>query len=267
MCFLHLKNKVLLILLLNTSMYYSQTYFNKLFGLPKPFADIAVPAPIEIKGEGYIHSYLPWNYQTGEMQIVFQKLNYSGDTLWRKVYGKSGMQYASTYIISTIDSNYAMGGYTFEVNDTTMYFYLLKVNPNGDSIWSKKYPPLAKARVVNSTMVKQTIDKGYILCGARQPYTTTGNPLAADIFVVKTDSMGNMQWSKQYGGSGHDVATSVIQTPNKGFLIGGYSSGSSSSDNDTYLLKTDSVGTFIWDTVYGEWGYNDGSNKMIELKD
>lgn len=245
---------------------FSQIRFSKLYGFSPPYADASFSSAIDVPSEGYIFPFASWNYQNGEQRLVVQKINYKGNTLWEKIYAKQGVQYVPVNMIKNDEGNYIIAGYYYKLTDTTMYFYLLKVNSNGDSLWSKKYPPITKARAVNSTMVKQTSDKGYILCGERQPYDTFGNPLVADIYIVKTDSLGNMQWNKQFGGSGHDVATSVIETANKDFLIGGYSSSYGANNLDIYLLKIDSTGKFLWDKTY-DYGYDEASSGMIRLKD
>ncbi|MCH8318215.1 MAG: hypothetical protein IIA88_06925, partial [Bacteroidetes bacterium] len=93
--------------------------------------------------------------------------------------------------------------------------------------------------------VKQCKDNGYIIAGSTRNFGVGPE----DVYLVKTDSSGNVQWSKTYGGLGA-AGTSVLQTRDEGFIITG---GYGSNGIDVFLLKTDKTGNLLWSKTLG-WG-------------
>jgi hypothetical protein len=122
------------------------------------------------------------------------KTNSNGDTLWTRSYGGSGGEIAFAGQ-QTTDGGYILAGYT--TSFAAQYgnnIYLVKTNSNGDTLWSKTFGDY----VVNSqdiaTDVHQTTDGGYIITG----YTATLGSGTMDIYLIKTDSLGNSgchQWN------------------------------------------------------------------------
>ncbi|MEO8086667.1 MAG: T9SS type A sorting domain-containing protein [Bacteroidota bacterium] len=109
----------------------------------------------------------------------------------------------------------------------------------------------------------QTTDGGFILGGfslsglngdKSQP-SRGGN----DYWVVKTDMNGIKQWDKRFGGSLSDYLTSVQQTRDGGYILGGNSLSGSNGDksqpgrglNDYWIVKLDSTGVKEWDKRFG----------------
>jgi len=95
--------------------------------------------------------------------------------------------------------------------------------------------------------IKQTVDGGYIIAGTYSQFD------AYDVYLAKTDGLGNLQWSKVFTRAGWDEGHSVQLTTDGGYIIAGYASG------NLYLLKTDGAGNLVWektfDTGYSECGY------------
>lgn len=108
--------------------------------------------------------------------------------------------------------------------------------------------------------VIQTNDGGYIAVGATlsSDIIPLGNYHGDyDVYVVKTNNLGNIEWQKTIGGSGYDVGISIIETNDNGYIIAGYTSSSDgdiTSNNgqfDGLVIKLDSIGTIIWQKTYG----------------
>ena len=92
-----------------------------------------------------------------------------------------------------------------------------------------------------------TLDGGYALAGFTYSYGA-GN---CDMYLVKTDADGNMEWEKTFGGDGWDFAYALVQTEDAGFLLVGYTTSFGSQDKDIYLVKTDADGNEEWTKRYG----------------
>jgi len=95
--------------------------------------------------------------------------------------------------------------------------------------------------------VVQTSDGGYALGG----YTMSSGSGGADVWLVKADASGDLQWNKTYGGAQNDVASSVISTSDGGFLLIGYTLSFGAGSYDFWLVKTDASGNMQWNQTYG----------------
>ena len=110
-----------------------------------------------------------------------------------------------------------------------------------------------------ASSVKQTLDGGYIVVGSS--YSNDGDVTAnngnSDYWLVKLDANGTIQWEKNYGGSGDDFASIVVQTYDKGYFIAGRTNsndgdvGINLGGSDVWVLKTDSLGNIQWKNSYG----------------
>jgi hypothetical protein len=89
----------------------------------------------------------------------------------------------------------------------------------------------------------------------------------SDVFLIKTDSLGDTLWTRTYGGSGSDYASSVRQTADGGYVLAGITNSFGAGGVDFYLVKTDSLGDALWtrtcggdnhDIAYSVWQTTDG---------
>lgn len=107
--------------------------------------------------------------------------------------------------------------------------------------------------------VQKTRDGGYIIAGI---WGMDENGEGGDLYLLKTDSSGNVLWTKTYGGDGEDGGYSVQQTKDGGYIIVGYTSSFGALGEDLWLLKTDEKGDTLWTKRYG--GVDDESGKEVQ---
>ena len=103
--------------------------------------------------------------------------------------------------------------------------------------------------------VRQTSDGGYIIVGDTEP---SGISTIKDVWLIKTDSSGNVAWNKTFGGSASDKARSVQQTSDGGYIIAGYTYSYGAGSTDVWLIKTDSSGNVAWHQAFGGSNYDRG---------
>ena len=167
----------------------------------------------------------------GNADYYLIKTDTSGIPAWAKTFGTANTDEACD-IEQTADSGFIMAGYTVN-NSLDTNVYLVKADKTGSLQWS---------RIIGSSTatefgisVKQAADKGYAIAGTTRNYSGG----STDALLLKTDSLGNLQWAKSYGGNNLDGFYSVIPTQDKGYLLGG---NTWSFGLAMYVVKTDSTG-------------------------
>jgi hypothetical protein len=162
---------------------------------------------------------------------------------WNMTYGGAGNDGASS-IIQTIDGGFAIAGGTNSFGFGKSDFWLVKTDTNGNVQWNKTYGG-AEEEVAYS--VVQTDDGGYALAGHTYSFGM-GN---GDIWLVKTDANGEIQWNKTYGGTNWEESRCMIKTNDGGFAIAGFTSYGWIGNRDFLLIKTDANGNEQWNKTYG----------------
>jgi len=189
------------------------------------------------------------------------KLNSSGNIQWQKCLGGSGSDQAWS-VKQTFDGGYIATGETSS-NDSNVSgnhgaydVWVVKLNANGTIQWQKCYGGSAEDY---GSSVYPTTDGGYILAAftASNDSNVSGNHGIYDYWIVKIDSVGNMQWQKCLGGSNVDFARSVEQTKDGGYIVLGhtFSNDSNVSGNhgswDFWAVKLNSAGNIQWQKCLG----------------
>jgi hypothetical protein len=187
------------------------------------------------------------------------KTDASGDTVWTRRYGDSGSE-SFVEITQTSDGGYIAAGYKMEPGEYYTDIYVVKIDSVGAVMWSREFGrPLF---LDHAKSVLQTSDGGYIICGV-----TSGIDTDFDIWLIKTDSGGNVEWNCTYGGDGSDAGYSLDQTSDGGYIVAGYKTILIAPyHHDLYLVKTSSDGTVQWERTYGESG-SDYANSVRETSD
>lgn len=105
----------------------------------------------------------------------------------------------------------------------------------------------------------QAYDSSYVVVGSS---SLTG--YSSDVYILKIDSLGNYLWSKYYGGNNVEVGNKILQTPDSGYIITGYTNSIGAGGYDVYLLKIDKDGEFEWEQTYGgsDWDMGHSINIM-----
>jgi hypothetical protein len=167
----------------------------------------------------------------------------SGNPFWSKVYGRDSNDYASS-VQQTLDGGFIIAGQTSSFGAGSDDVYLIKTNPDGDTVWTRTYGG-ADVDVGNS--VQQTTDTGYVITGSTRSYGAG----SSDMYLIKTNAAGDTLWTRTYGGTAGDAGLCVRQTTDGGYIVAGQTMSFGAGGADFYVVRTDAVGDTLWTRTFG----------------
>jgi hypothetical protein len=218
------------------------------------------------------------------------KLSSAGTIEWSLCLGGQSYEFAHA-AQQTADGGYLIGGNTLSIdgdvtgNHGNMDYWVVKLDSMIEMQWQKT---LGGTGTDILASVIQTTDGGYIAAG--HVYSQDGDIVGSgfhgvyfnDYWLVKLSSAGAVQWKKALGGSGNDLAQSVQQTADGGYVVFGFTTsndGDVSGNNgyvDYWIAKLDSAGVIQWQKALGgtnQEGYNgitqqvDGAHSVQQTTD
>lgn len=171
------------------------------------------------------------------------KTDSDGTLLWQQTYGGSDSDVI--YAMEETTGGLILAGYT-ESPATGSYrdMWLIKTDTDGDLLWQQHYGGVSGEEASD---LATTSDGGYILVGK----TTTYGAGRADLWLVKTDASGTMEWERTFGGADEDHGYSVEQTADGGYIIAGWTKSEGMGSLDGWLIKTDDSGSEEWRRTFG----------------
>lgn len=197
---------------------------------------------------GYIISGCTGSYGVGNYDFYLIKTDANGNLLWTKTFGEINGDVAGA-IQQTSDGGYIMSGSSSNINTGFSDVCLIKTDSSGNMLWLKTF---GGSDADFGFSVQQTMDGGYIVTGS----TSSFGVGAADVYLIKSDSLGNLLWTKTFGGVSDDYGTSVKQTSDSGYIITAYTYSFVTGFHDGYLLKTNYSGDTLWTKTFGGIGYD-----------
>jgi hypothetical protein len=230
-------------------------HFCKAIGGKKLEAGVSL---IQTSDGGYAITGLTKSFSAGGHDVYVVKLDANGNLQWTKTIGGPESEEGNS-LIQTSDGGYAITGFTKSFGTGELDVYLVKLDANGNLQWTKTIG--GKKEDVGASLI-QTSDGGYAIAGS----TRSSGAGEADIYLVKLDANGNLQWTKTIGGKKEDVGTSLIQTSDGGYAIAGSTRSFGAGEADIYVVKLDANGNLQWTkTIGGE--NNDWGLSLIQTSD
>ena len=220
-----------------------ENVFSKTFG--GEYTNYAYSAR-QTADEGYIISGEKMLSTPGLTDAWLVKTDSDGNQQWSRTFGGDDRDFGFS-AQQTSDGGYIMGGTTI-LGFYTANMLLVKTDSNGNQQWSRTF---GDNHLAYGTTTQQTSDGGYIIVGwiIDDPSQPEGGQ--SDVLLVKTDSNGNQQWNKTFGGNESDGGISAQQTSDGGYIIAGSTQSFGSGSYDVWLIKTDSSGYEQWSRTFG----------------
>jgi len=191
---------------------------------------------------GYLLAGQTESYGAGDKDIWLVRTDADGDTLWTRTYGDSGWDGASA-VAQTPDGGFAISGFLGGTDEDDAW--LIRIDADGDTLWTRTFG--GDERSDYGSGLVTTGDHGFVFTGRSHTY---GGPFG-DLWLVRTDSLGDSLWIRSYGGSDVDAGQSVCVTTDGGFAVAGGTKSFGSGDYDVWLLRLDSLGDTLWTRTFG----------------
>lgn len=201
---------------------------------------------------GYVLTGFTESFGAGGRDVWLVKTDELGNLLWSNTLGLSNWDEGRA-VIQTDDEGFIVAGSITSYFTGTVDVLLARFNSSGDLLWTKSY---GESGSESGLSVQQTADGGYVVTGC----TSSWGAGSDDLYLLKTDSQGTMEWDQTFGGSHVDWGRSVQQTSDGGYIVTGYTSSYGSGYEDVWLIKTDEEGNLQWDRTYGGSLSDEGSH-------
>ncbi len=227
----------------------------------------------------------------GDSDFWIIKLDAKGGMMWQKTIGGNGQEKLQS-IVCTKDGGYIIGGSSssdknisnkeensiygkLENSKGNLDYWVVKLSVNGTPEWQKT---IGGNYLDELKSIEQTTDGGYILGGYSNSLVsgdkTADNFGLGDYWIVKLDETGNITWQKTIGGDQDDNLFALIQTKDKGFLLGGNSNSNATNykkkgngkGTDFWVVKLDESGEILWQETY-DYGKTDVLTSIVENED
>ncbi|MDC1464166.1 hypothetical protein N8387_00615 [Polaribacter sp.] len=188
------------------------------------------------------------------------KTDHTGTLEWSRFFGGSFTEVPSG-VLETDAHNFIIVGSSdsndFNISNSkgSYDFWIIKISTEGTLLWEKSF---GGSEIDEAKAITRTNDGNFIIVGDTRSAdkNVSKNNGAADIWVLKVSSEGNIVWEKTIGGTNFDAARAIYKTQDNGFLIAG-SSRSLDNDfenkgqNDALILKIDKNGNLLWQKIFG----------------
>ncbi len=210
-------------------------------------------------------AFFIYNFSFAQSGIQWQKClgGTSGDAAWSVQQTSDG-----GYIVA--GNSYSTDGDVTGHHDSLSFnsdFWIIKLDGSGTLLWQKC---LGGSEGDGAYSIQQTADGGYVVAGysASNDGDVTGlHGSSSDFWIVKLNASGTLQWQKCFGGTDVEIANSIQQTVDGGYIIAGETSSSDGdviglhdtlpSLNDFWVVKVDSVGSLQWQKCLGGFGIDE----------
>jgi len=174
------------------------------------------------------------------------------DILWSRFVGKVGRDIA--YDLALLDDGIVVVGWTSSQKAPyDQNVMIVKLSKNGKLLWNKE---LGSTGTEGANCVERTQDGGFIVAaiGSSNDGEIPARFGGQDVWLLKYDAHGNLQWKNCYGRQAYESALDLLE--DDGYVFAGYTTRA--GNEDVWVVKIDEDGNILWERSFGSSGWDSG---------
>lgn len=211
--------------------------------------------------DGYLVAGYTTSFGSGGKDVYVIRLDKKGKETWSRTFGGPSWD-VGTALCEAGDGNFYVCGYTHSFGKGEEDVYLIKIDKNGNKLWSKTF---GGERLDIANSICRTADGGLLIGATSGSFSNN-----TDFYLIRTDGSGNEIWSKSYaaeGPRGHafDWCNAMVATQDGGAFLTGYTD--SQDVMDIHVIKTDEDGNQVWAKTLGNKPFYDFGNAVLGMAD
>ena len=183
----------------------------------------------------------------------------NGDSLWSRVFGGESLEGFSS-MIQLDNGGFIAVGSTRSFGEGMGDFWIIRLDGQGDAIWTQTY---GTENDEGCTSVIQTSDGGFALVGYASDQYVFPHPTY--VYLIKIDSVGNVEWENKYGDFENSICNNVIELEDDSFILTGTHTTNEVNRSDFLLMRVDSDGDSLWSKLYGGDGIQSCKSSLVAL--
>jgi hypothetical protein len=208
---------------------------------------------------GYIIVGTTRSFGAGGSDVLLVKVNADGDTVWTRTYGGANDDAGLSVLEVASGGGYMVAGKTQTFGGGGDDVYLLRVDPDGDTLWTRTYGGPSDDM---GKSLRRTHDGGYVIAGNTNSFGAGGT----DVYLIRTDSDGDTLWTRAFGTATTERGYSVDETSDHGYIICGTRRNPvGPAAMDAYIVRVSADGESLWTKTYGVGDVNEYLFEIREI--
>jgi hypothetical protein len=207
---------------------------------------------------GYAISATTHSFGVGSSDMWLIRTDRHGQLVWSKTFGGLYEDIANSVVLCR-DGGFLLVGRTKISSFDPGTLFMVRLDQTGNQIWNRSY--IGISHFGEGWSAVECSDGGFGVIGSMN---VAGESDFDDIWFLRFDSIGAIQWERKHGGTGISIPLggySVRECDDGGFVMAG-KFGYQSSPNDIWLCRTDAEGDVLWSVNYE--GMHSGSGFLLE---
>lgn len=214
-------------------------------------------------------------YETEDRVLAVELVRSEVETFLKR-YGGSGSELIRS-VVQVSDGGYVLVGPSSSSdgdvgeNQGGNDMLIMKLDNNGDLMWVQTF---GSSYYDDATAVIEVSDGGYVVAGSAGALDGDVDDHAGglDVWVIKLNTEGHLEWNKTYGGTSDDFAQSIQETNEGKFIVAGYTKSTDGDiahnhgSEDAWLLEINELGELEWEKTFGGTS-NERARSVLVTKD